>query len=104
LRTGYKNANLLMELKPWHLLLDGSFATLQPKFTHRSLAKPPTLQVYSIACVSKKCLLYGSQVLSTMKDNELDGNVHCMQKIEFINRAKKNKLAIIFAVGTKKVQ
>ncbi len=62
-----------MELKPWHLLLDGSFATLQPKFTHRSLAKPPTLQVYSIACVSKKCLLYGSQVLNTMKDNELDG-------------------------------
>ncbi len=104
MRIGYKNANLLMELKPWHLLLDGSFVTLQPKFTHRSLAKPPTLQVYSIACVSKKCLLYGSQLLSTMKDNELDGNVHCMQKIEFINRAKKNKLAIIFAVGTKKVQ
>jgi len=91
-----------MELKPWHLLLDGSFATLQPKFTHRSLAKLATLQVYSIACMWEKCFLYDSQVLGTMKDSELDGNVHCMQKIKFINRAKKNKLAIIFVVGTKK--
>jgi len=69
-----------MELKPWHLLLDGSFATLQPKFTHRSLAKLATLPVYSIACMWEKCLLYDSQVLGTMKDSELDGNVHCMQK------------------------
>jgi hypothetical protein len=93
-----------MELKPWHLLLDGSFATLQPKFTHRSLAKPATLQVYSIACPWEKCLVYGSQVLGTMKDSELDGNVHCMQKNKIINRAKENKLAIIFAVSTKKEQ
>jgi hypothetical protein len=27
-----------------------------------------------------------------------------MQKIKFINRAKKNRLAIIFAIGTKKEQ
>jgi hypothetical protein len=52
----------------------------------------------------EKCLLYGSQVFGTMKDNELDDNVHCMQKIKFINRAKKNRLAIIFAIGTKKEQ
>jgi len=27
-----------------------------------------------------------------MKDSKLDGNVHCMQKIEFINRAKKKQV------------
>jgi hypothetical protein len=41
------------------------------------------------ACVWEKCLLHGSQVLGTMKDSELDGNVHCMQKNKIINRAKK---------------
>jgi hypothetical protein len=93
-----------MELKPWHLLLDGSFATLQPKFTRCSLAKPATLQVYSMAYTWEKCPVYGSQVLGTMKDSELDGNVHCMPNFLYINRAKRNKLAIIFAVSTKKEQ